>query len=237
MMWLEPTSIILKNGTSEVTSWIDQSTNKISLQPATATNPTIETAPHPAIRFAGITGKCTSMTASSAALGDKLDFGTNPVLLSLVFKADAAVSTTDLEGMFYKTEFVNDPFKGIQIYANAGTSPSFGKPAGGFWGGTGVLISATGNTHDNNYHVITLARLGTGGNAQISLRYDGQQVGEFAASGATVVDTNNPLYVGNRPDYHCNYNGVIGDVLMVLGPSTKTISNIETYLMTKYGIN
>jgi hypothetical protein len=171
-----------------------------------------------------------------------MQWGTSDFFILAVVRATADTKSAD--AMIYQ-KTGNAPFDGASLYLNADKPNGFttlcAAQVSGAAGQYVVSLSPPATYVDSSVHVLGARRSGN----TLEIRVDGQVSNALtnAAIGTTNVSSPNvPAIIGQNgyPPLRAEFQQVHGDVAEMIGVrgslTPATVSNLEHYLMGRYGV-
>jgi hypothetical protein len=232
--WLDAGQGVVLAGAS-VNEWLDQSPPCKANMSACANAGPVGAAPtqvmgvvhgHPVIRFDGTSDQYLTIGDTAS-----LQWGVGDFAVFAVVSYTNTASTNSNTGYGTIWGKVDNNGLGFILFGNdggAGTGAIRAQFSASFY-----ATSAGQNYNSGAFHYIGGLRYGNA----LWVRADGTSVQTTSASGTDVSTTGSAVYIGARNNNTQMLKGDIAEILAVKGTVTATdISNIETYLKTKYGL-
>lgn len=230
-MWLSADQGVTASSNS-VVAWADRSTaGNNATQTVAQRQPMLVAnvlAGHPVIRF-----NAQNMQIADAA---SLQWGTGDFVIEMVASWKNATSATPGYAMLVSKQSTGSGYPGPSLWGNF-AAPSLDTVLGSQIDTSNYARSTANALNDGVVRVVGARRTGT----TLEVRLGGAAAGSATVGTIDVNATGFPMYIGGQPSgataVYQALDGDIAEIVLVKGSvSTADLTDLETYLKTKYGL-
>lgn len=236
VLWLDPTKGLTLNNLGGVKEWADQSPRQHN-----ASQTTPELCPKPApLSLGGRDGVGFPGDHRSLVVvdNDDINFGKEDFLMEVVFRYEDAPADNSCwnvgQAILAKVP-ETPPFAGVVVFGNIPVASGVeSKSIGGFLV-DGLTLRTIYACNDNRARLVGLRRSGH----TVELRINGVQEATASPPGdpVDVSASGRNLLIGGRETASQCANGVIGDIVVVKGPTSQhDLETLEKWFLVRYGL-